>query len=51
MSEGLGKRICREYGWFALVLFVLLIGCAERLLPSAEMQSQAAGSQPSPAPR
>ncbi len=46
MNEGLGKRICREYGWFALILFVLSIGCAQRLLPTADMRNSPNASQP-----
>jgi hypothetical protein len=34
MDETLGQRVHREFCWFALVLLTLLIGFADRLVPS-----------------
>jgi hypothetical protein len=44
MIDPLGKRIYREYCWFALMLVALLIGVASRVastqLSAAEMQTR-----------
>ena len=36
MTDTLGKRVYRDYCWFALVLLALLMAYADRLLPSTE---------------
>jgi hypothetical protein len=41
MDETLGQRVHREYCWFALLLLILLIGFADRLVPSTETGGKA----------
>jgi hypothetical protein len=47
MNETLGKRVHREFCWFALVLFALLIACADRLVPGTLVSSTVAGDRAS----
>jgi hypothetical protein len=47
MNETLGKRVHREFSWFALVLFALLIACAHRLIPGTLVSSTEAGDRAS----
>ncbi len=47
MNETLGKRVHREFSWFALVLFALLIACAHRLIPGTLVSSSEAGDSAS----
>jgi hypothetical protein len=47
MNETLGRRVHREFSWFALVLFALLIACADRLVPGTLVSSTDAGDRTS----
>jgi hypothetical protein len=47
MNETLGKRAHGEFCWFALVLFALLIACADRLVPGTLVSSTEAGDRAS----
>jgi hypothetical protein len=48
MNETLGKRVHREFCWFALVLLALLIVyAADRLVPGTLVSSTQAGDESS----
>jgi hypothetical protein len=45
MNETLGKRVDREFCWFALLLLALLIACADRLVPGTSVSSTEPGEK------
>jgi uncharacterized membrane protein len=51
MDDELGRRMYREYCWFALILFVLLIGFANRVASSSHARDRSAAVEALPETR
>jgi hypothetical protein len=45
MDETLGKRVHREFCWFALLLLLLLIACVDRVASGTLPPSRSSGAE------